>query len=112
MLAADDSRGAFAFLHKPFYSGDVDMLLHHYGICSPNLASEGTGLVGQFDAAIVRRTISMTHTETGFRDAPHLRLGQVKQNKGVGRFSQHVGAAENAAILELKCAKLLNAAAA
>jgi CheY-like chemotaxis protein len=114
-------RGAFAFLHKPFYSADVDALLHDlYGICSPNLTSEGTSLVSQFDIAIVGRTISVTHKATGniyeylwFRDAPHLRLGQLRQNKGAGRFSAHVRAdAENAAILELKRAKLVNAAAA
>jgi CheY-like chemotaxis protein len=114
-------RGAFAFLHKPFYSGDVDALLHDlYGICSPNLTSEGTSLVSQFDTVIVGRTISITHKATGnvyeylwFRDAPHLRLGQLRQNKGAGRFSRHVSAdAENAAILELKRAKLVNAAAA
>jgi hypothetical protein len=47
------------------------------------------------------------------RDAPHLRLGQLRQNKAAGRFSGHVRPdAENAAILELRRAKLINAAAA
>jgi CheY-like chemotaxis protein len=114
-------RGAIAFLHKPFYSGDVDMLLHDlYGICSPNLTSEGTSLTSQFDIAIVGRTISIAHQASGnvyeylwFRDAPHLRLGQFRQNVSVGRFTRHVQIdAENAGIVELKRFKLINVATA
>jgi CheY-like chemotaxis protein len=115
------ARGAIAFLHKPFYSGDVDRLLHDlYGICSPNLTSEGTSLTSQFEIAIVGRTISIAHKATGnvyeylwFRDAPHLRLGQFRQNVSAGRFTRHVQIeAENAGIVELKRFKLINAARA
>jgi hypothetical protein len=114
--------GAFAFLHKPFYAGDIDAVLHGiYGISSPHLTSEGSGLGRQFDVTIVGRTISVIHKPTGniyeylwFRDAPHLRLAQVRE-RTPARYSSgpHVRAdAERIAVLELQSAKLVNGAAA
>jgi DNA-binding NtrC family response regulator len=108
-------RGAIAFLRKPFYPSDVDAVLHGlYGIRSPNLTSEGTGLVKQFDVAITGRTISIRHKPTGhvheylwFRDAPHLRLGQVRENPGADPPSRRIQA-----MLELKHARLVDAVAA
>jgi CheY-like chemotaxis protein len=114
-------RGAIAFLRKPFYPSDVDAILHHlYGICSPNMTSEGTGLVSQFDVAITGRTISIRHKPTGhiyeylwFRGAPHLRLGKVRENRGADVPSRLVRAdAQNAAMLELRHARFVNAVAA
>ena len=109
-------RGAIAFLHKPFRAGDVDVLLHAlFGVPSPNLTCEKTNLLGQFDVAINGRTICVTHKQTGhiyeylwFRDAPHLRLGQIRQNKAADRFSPQIRIdAEKAALIELKQAKLV-----
>jgi CheY-like chemotaxis protein len=114
-------RGAIGFLHKPFYPGDVDTLLHDlYEICSPHLTSEETSLISQFDIAIIGRTISITHNASGniyeylwFRDAPYLRLGQLRQDVSTVRFMRHIQvAAESAGITELKRAKLVNAATA
>ena len=109
-------RGAVAFLHKPFRAGDVDTLLHAlYGVPSPNLTCEKAGLLGQFDVAIDGRTVCVTHKQTGhiyqylwFREAPHLRLGQVRENKAADRFSPQIRAdAEKAALIELRQAKLV-----
>lgn len=109
-------RGAVAFLHKPFRAGDVDTILHAlYGVPSPNLNSETTGLLGQFDIAINGRTVCVTHKQTGhiyeylwFKDAPYLRLGQVRENKSADRFSPQIRAdAEKAALIELRQAKLI-----
>jgi len=109
-------RGAVAFLHKPFRAGDVDTLLHAlYGVPSPNLTCEKKGLLGQFDVVINGRTICVTHKETEhiyeylwFKDAPYLRLGQVRENKTADRFSPQIRAdAEKAALIELKQAKLV-----
>jgi CheY-like chemotaxis protein len=114
-------RGAIAFLHKPFYSSDVDTLLHDlYGVCSPVLTSEGSSLVSQFTITIVGRTISISCKTTGdlyeylwFPDAPYLRFGQFRRNHHGARFSRHAPIdAENAGILELKRAKLIKAVAA
>jgi DNA-binding NtrC family response regulator len=114
-------RGAIAFLRKPFRPSDVDAILHDlHGMCSPNLTSEGTGLVRQFDVAITGRTISIRHKPTEhvyeflwFRDAPHLRLGKVRENLGADLPSRQVRAdAQHAAMLELKHARLVNAVAA
>jgi two-component system chemotaxis response regulator CheY len=116
------ARGAAAFLHKPFAPAAVDALLHElYDVPSPRIMSDsGGGLTSRFNIAIVGRTISITHKETGhvyeylwFPDPPHLRLAQVRQNKAADRFSRDIRAdAELAAILELKHAKLVRAAAA
>jgi len=113
--------GAIAFLRKPFHPCDVDAVLHDlYGVRSPNLTSEGTGLVRQFDVMITGRTISIRHKPTGhvyeflwFRDAPHLRLGKVRENLGADLPSRQVRAdAQHAAMLELKHARLVDAVAA
>jgi DNA-binding NtrC family response regulator len=114
-------RGAIAFLRKPFHPSDVDAVLHDlYGVRSPNLTSEGTGLVRQFGVAITGRTISIRHKPTGhvyeflwFRDAPHLRLGKVRENLGADLPSRQVRAdAQHAAMLELRHARLVTAVAA
>jgi CheY-like chemotaxis protein len=115
-------RGAFAFLHKPFYAGDIDTVLHDiYGISSPHLTSDGSGLVRQFGVTIVGRTISVLHKPTGsiyeylwFRDAPHLRHSHLRENPASqGASGRHVRAeAERIAILELQTAKLVTGAAA
>jgi hypothetical protein len=80
----------------------------------------GSGLTSQFDIAIVGRTISVTHKDTGqvyeylwFPGSLHLRLAQVRLDKAADRFSRQVRAdAEPAAILELRQAKLVRARAA
>jgi CheY-like chemotaxis protein len=115
-------RGAFAFLHKPFYPGDIDTILHDiYGVASPHLAREGSGHVRQFDVTIVGRTISVFHKPTGgiyeflwYRDPPHLRHRHVRESRAVHNAARrHVRAeAERIAILELQSAKLVNGAAA
>jgi hypothetical protein len=85
------------------------------------LIEASTGLeCRQFDVAIAGRTISLRHKPTGhvyeylwFRDAPHLRLGQVRENFGAQVPPRQIRAdARHAAILELKQARLLDAVAA
>ncbi|HEV3394862.1 MAG TPA: response regulator [Xanthobacteraceae bacterium] len=114
-------RGAAAFLRKPFSPAHVDGLLHDlFDLRSPDLAREGAGLVRQFEVAIAGRTISLRHKPTGhvyeylwFRDAPHLRLGQVRENLGAEIPARQIRAdARHAALLELKQARLLKAVAA
>ena len=115
-------RGAFAFLHKPFYPGDIDTVLHDiYGISSPHLVSEGSGVVQQFGVSIVGRTVSVLHKPTGsiyeylwFRDAPHLRHSHLRESPAArDACARDVRAeAERIAILELQTAKLVTGAAA
>jgi two-component system, chemotaxis family, chemotaxis protein CheY len=114
------ARGATAFLRKPFDAARLDVLLHElHDVPSPRIAADGgPGLASQFSIAILGRTISVTHKETGhvyeylwFPDSPHLRLAQVRQNKEAAKFSRQIRAdAELAAILELRQARLLRPA--
>jgi len=76
--------GACAFLHKPFYSTDVDRVLHDiYGIRSPNLTLERSE--PDFDVAVEGSTIRLAHKGSGhtfeylwFKHPPYLRNGTVR----------------------------------
>ena len=76
--------GACAFLHKPFYSADVDRVLHEaFGLRSPNLKLECNE--PEFDMAVEGSTICLVHKDTGhtfeylwFREPPHLRNGVIQ----------------------------------
>src|SRR5262245_35106660 len=71
--------GACAFLHKPFYSPDVDRVLHRaYGLRCPTLKVEAEE--PDFEVAIEGSTIRLAHKITGhifeylwFERPPHLR---------------------------------------
>jgi DNA-binding NtrC family response regulator len=111
------SSGACAFLHKPFYSADVDRVLHDiYGIRSPNLTLERSE--PDFDVAVEGSTIRLAHKDSGhtfeylwFRNPPHLRNGTVRpgphRDTEVERL---MAAAERSALLQLSSARLLTAA--
>jgi DNA-binding NtrC family response regulator len=109
--------GACDFLHKPFYSADVDRVLHHiYGIPSPNLSLERSE--PDFEVAVEGSTIRLSHKDTGhtfeylwFKNPPHLRNGTVRP--GLYRdpqLDQLMEAAERSALLQLTTARLLTAA--
>jgi CheY-like chemotaxis protein len=109
--------GAVAFLYKPFFPGEIDAVLHQaLGMRSPKLATDG--LVGDFAIKIHGRTISVEHQKTGhvyeyvwFPNAPHLRLPKVRTNPAADMAPDSARSdAEWAAVLELKNARLLNAA--
>jgi DNA-binding NtrC family response regulator len=109
--------GACAFLHKPFYSSDVDRVLHDiYGIRSPNLTLERSE--PDFDVAVEGSTIRLAHKGSGhtfeylwFKHPPYLRNGTVRpgpyRDPEVERL---MAAAERSALLQLSTAKLLAAA--
>jgi DNA-binding NtrC family response regulator len=109
--------GACAFLPKPFYSSDVDRVLHDiYGIRSPNLTLERSE--PDFDVAVEGSTIRLAHKGSGhtfeylwFASPPHLRNGTVQpgpyRDPDVERLK---AAAERSALLQLSSAKLLTAA--
>src|SRR5262249_30574083 len=79
--------GACAFLHKPFYSSDVDRVLHEaFGLRSPNLRLECSE--PEFDMSVEGSTICLVHKDTGhtfeylwFRTPPHLRNGVIQPAK-------------------------------
>jgi DNA-binding NtrC family response regulator len=108
--------GACEFLHKPFYSTDVDRVLHQiYGIRSPNLSLERSEQ--DFDVAVEGSTIRLAHKSTGhtfeylwFKTPPHLRNGTVypvtNRDPEVERLA---AAAERSALLQLTAARLLTA---
>ena len=111
------SSGAYEFLHKPFFSADVDRVLHHiYGIRSPNLSLECSE--PDFDVAVEGSTIRLAHKGSGhtfeylwFKNPPHLRNGTVQP--GIYRdphLQQLMAAAEKSALLQLSSARLLTAA--
>ncbi len=76
--------GAFAFLQKPFDSGDMDLMLHEiHGLRSPHLCTQKEA--HDFNVAIEGSTIRLVHSGTGrvfeylwFKDAPYLRNGTVR----------------------------------
>jgi DNA-binding NtrC family response regulator len=109
--------GAFEFLHKPFYSPDVDRVMHHiYGIRSPNLSLETSE--PDFDVAVEGSTIRLAHKDSGhtfeylwFKNPPHLRNATVQP--GMYRdpdLERLMAAAERSALLQLTSARLLSAA--
>lgn len=75
--------GARVFLHKPFYSSDVDQVLHGlYGLRCPTLKVNAEE--PDFDVAIEGSTIRLAHKITGhifeylwFEKPPHLRNGVI-----------------------------------
>ena|ERR1700736_187756 len=79
------------------------------------LANESAAPAGPFDITIAGRTISLRHRPTGhvyeylwFRNAPHLRCGQVREKQGAEIPARRICAeARHAAILELQQARLL-----
>lgn len=108
-------RGAVAFLHKPFYSVDVDSLLHTlHGLRSPNLITRGTDIKG-FDVEVQGRVVTVRHTPSGhgfqyvwYRDPPYLRSTRICANPAVGVVPGDIRAdAERAAVRELKRADLV-----
>jgi DNA-binding NtrC family response regulator len=111
------SLGAVEFLHKPFYSADVDRVLHQiYGIRSPNLSLERSE--PDFDVAVEGSTIRLAHKDSGhtfeylwFKNPPHLRNATVPpgvfQDPELERL---MAAAERSALLQLTSARLLTAA--
>jgi CheY-like chemotaxis protein len=114
-------RGAAAFLRKPFYPADLDALLHDlFGLRPPSLTQESPGLIGQFEVAIAGQSISLRHKSTGhvyeyqwFRDAPHLQLGQIRENSAAQVPARQLDAgARHAGLHQLKQAGLLRAFAA
>jgi CheY-like chemotaxis protein len=111
--------GAVAFLHKPFFPGEIDAVLHQaLGMRSPKLATDAA--VGDFAVTIHGRTVAVEHQKTGhvyeyvwFADAPHLRLPKVRANPEADAAPESAkGDAEWAAVLELQNARLLNTQAA
>ncbi len=109
--------GAFEFLHKPFYSADVDRVMHHiYGIRSPNLSLETSE--PDFDVAVEGSTIRLAHKDSGhtfeylwFKNPPHLRNAKVQP--GIYHdpdLERLMAAAERSALLQLTSARLLSAA--
>ncbi len=114
-LALDN--GACAFLHKPFCSEDVDMVLHNaFGLRSPNLKLNGAE--PSFDVAIEGTTIRVAHKPSGHvfeylwcRTPPYLRNAVVRTAAACLVAPTHVApAAAKSALLQLKSARLLAAA--
>jgi DNA-binding NtrC family response regulator len=110
--------GACTFLHKPFYSVDVDRVLHQaFGLRSPHLKIECNE--PEFDMAVEGSTVCVIHKDTGhtfeylwFREPPYLRNGIVQPAKSSDVApGQVAAAAEKVALMQLRSAKLLPAAA-
>jgi CheY-like chemotaxis protein len=109
--------GARAFLRKPFYSTDVDRVLHTlYGLRCPTLKVQGEA--PDFEVAIEGSTIRLAHKNTGhifeylwFERPPHLRNAIVRPasacNVAPTQFAQ---VAERAALFQLSENRLLHAA--
>jgi CheY-like chemotaxis protein len=111
--------GAVAFLYKPFFPGEIDAVLHQaLGMRAPQLATDAC--VGDFAVKIHGRTIAVAHQKTGhlyeyvwFPDPPHLRLPKVRPNPMAEIApDNNRGDAEWAAVIELRNARLINAARA
>lgn len=108
--------GACAFLHKPFYSTDVDRVLHAlYGLRCPTL--KVTTDEPDFDVAIEGSTIRLAHKITGhifeylwFERPPHLRNAVVRPAKSCNVAPNQVAhVAERTALFQLNENKLLAA---
>jgi DNA-binding NtrC family response regulator len=111
------NNGASAFLHKPFTSQDVDRVLHAaFGLRSPNLKVENSE--PNFDVAIEGSTIRLDHKSSGHTfeylwssRPPYLRNSVVRPGPaGTIALDQIAAAAEKAAVLQLRSARLLAAA--
>jgi DNA-binding NtrC family response regulator len=111
------SSGACAFLHKPFYSADVDRVMHDiHGIRSPNLTLQRSE--PDFDVAVEGSTIRLAHKGSGhtfeylwFRTPPHLRNGTIRPSPHRDiEADRLMAAAERSALLQLTSARLLVAA--
>ena len=109
--------GACAFLHKPFYSADVDRVLHvAYGLRSPTLKVNSEER--DFEVAIEGSTIRLAHKVSGhifeylwFQRPPHLRNGIVRPAPACAIAPAQVAqAAEKTALVQLSENRLLNAA--
>lgn len=110
--------GAAGWLHKPFYPGEIDAVLHvAFGLHSPTLATDGR--LRDFGIKIHGRTVMVEHQSTGhiyeyvwFREAPYLRLPTVRQNPSADVPPADLRAeAERAAVIELMNASLLDRSA-
>jgi len=109
--------GACAFLHKPFTSTDVDQVLHAaFGLRSPNLKLKSSE--PSFDVAIEGSTIRLAHKSSGHvfeylwcERPPYLRNVVVRPSAaGAVAPTRVAPAAANAALLQLRAARLLAAA--
>jgi CheY-like chemotaxis protein len=106
--------GARAFLHKPFYSADVDRVLHAvYGLRCPTLKVNSEQ--PDFDVAIEGSTIRLAHKITGhifeylwFQRPPHLRNGVVRPARACAIAPAQVAQiAERTALFQLNENRLL-----
>jgi CheY-like chemotaxis protein len=111
--------GATAFLRKPFYPHHVDHLLREvYHLRAPKTLTVRAAAPA-FDVAISGRRVAVVHKPNGhvfeylwFRDAPHLRNCQVRENKsGIGSAADVREQAQIAALAELRAAALVAVAA-
>ena len=109
-------RGACAFLHKPFYSTDVDRVMHSlFGLRCPSL--KVTTAEPDFDVAIEGSTIRLAHKITGhifeylwFEKPPHLRNAVVRPARAFNIAPIQVApVAERTALFQLNENKLLAA---
>jgi DNA-binding NtrC family response regulator len=108
--------GACAFLHKPFYSPDVDRVFHKaYGLRSPTLKVNTDE--PDFEIAIEGSTIRLAHKTTGhvfeylwFETPPHLRNAVVHPARACNVAPTQVAhVAERTALLQLNENRLLAA---
>jgi DNA-binding NtrC family response regulator len=108
--------GACAFLYKPFYSEDVDRVLHTiFGLRSPTLKLNNSE--PDFDVAIEGSTIRLAHKVTGhvfeylwFDKPPHLRNAIVRPAPACRVAPTQVAqAAEKTALFQLNENRLLAA---
>jgi DNA-binding NtrC family response regulator len=108
--------GACTFLRKPFYSDDVDRVLHAvYGLRSPALKVKTEQ--PDFDIAIEGSTIRLAHKITGhifeylwFARPPHLRNGVVRPASASAITPTQVApVAEKTALVQLNESRLLAA---
>lgn len=108
--------GACAFLHKPFFSTDVDRVMHTlYGLRCPTLKVKSDE--PDFDVAIEGSTIRLAHKNTGhvfeylwFERPPHLRNAIIRPATHCNVAPTQVAqVAERAALFQLNENRLLAA---
>ena len=109
--------GCGAFLHKPFSSADVDLVLHAaFGLRSPTLKLKSTE--PDFEVAIEGSTIRLAHKVSGHvfeylwsQKPPHLQNGLVRPAPACAIAPGDVApVAEKTALRQLNSANLLAAA--